>query len=361
MGLALLGGAGAGWMVAMWYVPSQIAQLETALRQRLERVAASTTTEPRVEVVPIERPAASPLYPSAFIARRLSPVVTLVRRNPSKPTDEGVAVGEREVGAAITVTADGWLITTAQAFNGAHVSDLAAVWNGRAYPLTKAIRDQATDVVFLKIEASDLPASEFVHPEDLAHGIVVWLEPRAKRLQPETVLDLRAHHQVEIASSERATRRLLVSGNAGSFWSGGGVWDTQGRLIGLLETFTADGWRVVPASNISGSLASLLSSGEIRHASLGIRTLDLAARVFERSRTEIPRQGAWVRTGSKVLREGDVIERIERDILDGTADVGERLLSYHPGTRVTLTITRQGKLLEVSVILGSVLTSEFLK
>lgn len=374
----VIGGAAAGWLAAAWYVSPQFARFENTWRAQLERVTASTSTPRGIEspeVVPVVRPQATPAYPSAFILRRLSPVVALVRRSGSKPPEEGIAEGERELGAAMGVTADGWLITTTAALNGLRLTDLAVAWQGRARPILKAIRDQSTDVVFLKIEANDLSVAEFVRPEDVAQGMGVWLEPRAKRLHPETIMDMRARAGGETVLSERVTRRLLVSGATGLQWSGGGVWDTQGRLVGLLDTFTPEGWRVIPSAYISGALTLLLSNGEIRHASLGVRSMDLARRVFEQERSALPMQGAWVRgdrvrnlpavvpngPAAKVLRDGDVIERIERDILDGAMDLSERLLAYRPGTRVTIYGQRQTKPLEVSVTLGSIITSEILK
>ncbi len=62
-----------------------------------------------------------------------------------------------------------------------------------------------------------------------------------------------------------------------------------------------------------------------------------------------------------MLQDGDVIERVEHDILDGSADLGEALLEYRPATTVTFSGTRQGKPMQWTLTLGSVVTSEEVK
>jgi S1-C subfamily serine protease len=56
-----------------------------------------------------------------------------------------------------------------------------------------------------------------------------------------------------------------------------------------------------------------------------------------------------------------VILRVERDILDGTLDLGEILADYRPGATVTLRVWRDGTDFDLPVTLGSVTTSEPLK
>jgi S1-C subfamily serine protease len=61
------------------------------------------------------------------------------------------------------------------------------------------------------------------------------------------------------------------------------------------------------------------------------------------------------------LADGDVIERIERDILDGTADLGERLFEYRPGASVSVSGRRRKDAFQAEVTLGAEVVSENLK
>jgi S1-C subfamily serine protease len=239
-----------------------------------------------------------------------------------------------------------------------------------------AIRDVATDAVFLKINANDLPVSALVRAAEVVSGSAVWLEPRAGRIGPAWISDVRLRPMVDPVSSERASRRFLVAGDAHLSAAGRGaaLWDARGELVALLEEETPDGWRALPAGFLASSLESVLATRTIRHASLGVRASDLSSLLFEGSRP-LPLQGAWLRAdksrglpavaasgpAAAFLREGDVIERIERDILDGRADVGERLLDYRPGTSVTIAGRRGAQSFQFEIRLGTATSSELLK
>ena len=123
------------------------------------------------------------------------------------------------------------------------------------------------------------------------------------------------------------------------------------------------------------ALTSLLNRGEIRRPTLGVRYVDVSetySRVTDRA---MPQKGALLRAEKRgalpavaatspaknVLREGDVIERIDRDILDGTWTLAERVLEYLPGASVTIGGIREGKPFEARVTFGEARTSEILK
>jgi len=123
-------------------------------------------------------------------------------------------------------------------------------------------------------------------------------------------------------------------------------------------------------------LTSLLQSGEIRHAFLGVRTLDLGIMRLSGSRDSLPAEGALIRddavsgkpgvvkdspAAKAKLKVNDVILKVERDILDGTGDLGEVLSEYQPGSTITLRVLRDQTDTDVQVKLGTAITSEPLK
>lgn len=363
------------------YLAAEIAlQQEAAARQSMSVQPPEdehpSSTKSTVEVIPLEARPAQSSSMAVFTTRRASPVLDLIKKSSLEKNGEDlIGSSEKVFGSALSLTSDGWLVAPFAVMKDVRVADTLVVYQGRTYQLQKAMRDLSTDAVFLKINAQDLPVTAFVKATDVADGMPVWMESRAQRVSPEVILDVHVStSSSDPVSSERATRRFLVSGATASMM-GGGVWDANGRLVGLLESLSADGWVVLPASDLSSALTSLLSGGDIRHASLGIRAYDLTQIILGETRADLPRRGAWIRgdrrgvmpgivkqgVAAKVLREGDVIERIERDILDGTADMGERLLDYPVGTQVTLSGTRQGKPFQSVVTLGVYNATEILK
>jgi S1-C subfamily serine protease len=354
-------------MTASWYASPQFERLLTLLR---ERGGSATTTTQVVQIVPIESRPVLPSYPAAFQSRREQPVASIIRRDPiADPLQEDARV----VGSAVALTADGWFGTTASALGGLRLADLELALGSRTLPITKAIKDTATDLVFLKVETGDLPVAAFVRADDVVAGTAVWVESGRGLLRPETIVSVRMRATSAPTLSEAAIRRFRVTGpDDQAMYRGAAVWDGGGKLLGFLSLGKADSWEVIPASFAASALGSLLSDGVIRRSTLGIRTQDLDSFTFEDERPlEVPRHGALLKAASRalpavlptgpsagVLREGDVIERLDRDILDGEADLGERLLDYRPGASLTVSGSRAGQPLSVEVILGEAVTSE---
>lgn len=374
----VLGGLVSGWLVFAQVVRPELNRLEATIQS----VSVSGTypiirpTEPvptPIEVIPLESRPITPAYPVAFTERRSSGVLTLVRR---VKTVSGEPVSpERELGSAVAITSDGWLASTDAALEDVRLADLGVIVNGHVTAVERGIRDTSTGVIYLKITASGLPTTAFVRPSDVVAGAAVWVESVPRQLAPEIILTVRAKPSDEPTSSEEATRRFLVSGSSDGLKAGAAAWDSAGRLVGLLEADDIGGWRVIPAGPIGSGLSQILSNGEIRRATLGVRSLDLAAVTFDAATTTLPALGAWLRPDRKlglpavttrgpsasVLQEGDVIERIERDILDGSADLGERLLDYRPGASVNISGRRKGIAFQAQVTLGSETMSEILR
>ncbi|MEK7473798.1 MAG: S1C family serine protease [Patescibacteria group bacterium] len=374
----VLGGLVSGWVVFAQAVRPELDRLEQAIESwpatgTRPLVTPTEPVAPPVEVIPVESRPITPAYPAAFAERRTSGVLTLVRRLRTA-TEEPISP-ERELGSAVAVTSDGWLVTTDAALEGVRLADLGVIVDGRVQAVESGMRDTSTGVVYLKISADGLPTTAFVRPTDVVAGAPVWIESTPRQLVPEIVLTVRARPSVDPVSSEEATRRFLVSGSPERLKPGAAVWDGAARLIGLLESDEFGDWRVIPAGPIGSSLSQMFSNGEIRRATLGVRSLDLVTLSFDAATTTLPALGAWLRPNRTlglpaivargpavgVLQEGDVIERVERDILDGAADLGERLLDYRPGATVTVSGRRRGTAFQAQITLGSEITSEALR
>lgn len=370
----VLGGLVSGWLVFAQAVRPELDRLERTIEAwPATGTRPVVTPEPApIEVIPLESRPLAPAYPAAFAERRMSGLLTLVRR---VRTAAGEPVApERELGSAVAVTSDGWLVTTDAALEGVRLADLGVIVNGRVRAVERGIRDASTGVVYLKTDASGLPTAGFVRPADVVAGAPVWVESRPRQLAPEIILAVRARPSTDPVPSEVAARRFLVSG-ATEGRPGSALWDGAGRLVGLLETEEGGSWRVIPAGPLASGLSQVLASGEIRRPVLGVRSLDLAALSFDAATTTLPALGAWVRADRKhglpavtprgpaagLLQDGDVIERIERDILEGTADLGERLFDFRPGASVNISGRRNGAAFQAQVTLGSDVVSEALR
>jgi serine protease Do len=356
-----LAGAIAGWTTAQ--MPS--APYDRALAAESQAGATSTLPEPEVEVVSVDRKPLEPLVPPAFADRRSSSVAAIYRRT----AGADVLSEDFLLGQAVAVTSDGWFVTPAASVDGLALGDMVLWHDGVAAPVERGIMDERASVVFLKTNLENLTAPGFAKYEDVTSGLAVWIERRAGSFEPMSVFALGVETgEIRAVSSRTAARRPSLSGAAFSGDLGAPVWGNGGSLIGLISSAPGQRIAYIPASAWAPSLFGIFSEGAVKHADLGVLSADLTAvRLVERD-PALPERGAWIvpdkQKGIAAVAEdspadaagvlpGDVIQRVDRDMLDGSADLGEVLVQYKPGSRVTLTIVRNGETLELPVTLGS--------
>ncbi len=372
--LALVCGALAGTVTSKWYVSPQFQVLERNVRERLDKVTSSNGTP--VQVVRVEREPAAPVIPPLFLQGRRSSTLLLVRRT-VRPQDEQILSEDRIVGSLSALTTDGWLLAPARLFDTLRLADAGVLWEGRIYPLTKAVRDTSSELVYVKVALQNLPVAGFVRSEDVVNGLPVWVETTPGRVLPQVVVDIHERAFHGLVSSEHMTRRYILHGDAVAFAKGGVAWNSGGELVGVLETGenVAGSIGIIPITSVTRALASLLATNEIRHATLGVSGMNAAFLFADGTSQKRPAAGFLLRSdrvhgtlavdpkgpAAKVLKEGDVIERIDGDVIQDATDMAERLDQYRSGTMLPIFGVRAGAPFQLNLSLGEIVTSEPLK
>ncbi len=337
--------------------------------------ATSTAMFPPVISIPSTDAQPTPILSTDF-TQQLSPVARVVEHEAADTATQDPAVlNDRIVGNAVSVTSDGWLISVDPVFSQNGAENFEIAWAGRTYPIQKIIRDHFTHAIFLKIAAQHLPSASLL-PSDMAiAGMSAWIEPVAQRFLPTTVVDTRPESFNTRFSSDEADRRFLLPERVSQNEFGAPVWNRDGALIGLVESFDGSYASVLPAGNMSAGLQQILNTGSIHHASLGVNGFDLSNVIRETGATVLPRQGFWLHANQRtsvlsiektspathLLQEGDVLQNLDNDVLDGRVDLGSHLLEFQPGAMVSLQVVRAGKVLTIPLQLGNQLTSQVLK
>ena len=316
------------------------------------------------------------IFPSVITERKL-PSIAFVVRDAALPAvkERAPFPSDRLVAAAVAMSADGWFMTTDSFLARVRAQDCSIVWNGTAYTPTAIVRDTYTGVLFFKIPVTNLPASGIAPRTELGLGTPVWLESQPNRLQFLSIDDIRGSSVApETAVGDVVTRRYIVHAS-NELPLGAPVWDGSGRLVGFVEGGGSGAWRLVPAHVAHTSLSALLSGSKITHATLGVHSVLDELFIVGASSTIRVRGGVLLapdrRGGAPAvtrkgpsdgkLKEGDVIERVEHEVLDGSVELAELLLEYPPGTQLLLHGYRNGVALQTTVTLGSLETGVVLK
>jgi S1-C subfamily serine protease len=364
---SVIGGALSGAIVAWGFFEAPYGAFTLPAAPAVAPTSTAPAPSGGVTVIPIDRRKLEADLPSVFLERRPS-----VANVFAKPQKGSLVLGEDALlGQAAAVTTDGWFVVPADLLEGYAVGDLVLWHDGKAATATAAILDERSSVVFMKADVHGLTAPAFASYQDVTVGQIAWIERRPGSFIQERITSLAAFaSNRDGIPSRRSVRRPSLGGTIGPGERGAPVWGSDGRLIGILAGEGAEERRMIPASVLVPSLNDVLAGGSIRHADLGVRSIDLTHMRFL-GNADLPPRGAWLqgdRTRSlpavdpgspaaqATIRDGDVIVAIDRDILDGTADLGEVLAQYRPGSGVTLTVLREGETLKIPVTLRSDLT-----
>lgn len=374
--LSSVAGGVTGGIVAMRITPASSVQqgfhlpTDSTTTSVVQSGTSQATSTAAIRLVPIEMDTAAARVVPEPIFQRQSPVAVIYGH---KKTGADVLLGDGDqIGKAVAVTSDGWFVTAPSVVEGWKTADLLLWQNGHAYRAEKALLDRATQLVFIKTSAKDLPSTPFADVYSAKTGLAAWLESSPDEYAPSAIVALRASTPVDPASSDKAVRRLVALGSVDKNDVGSPVWDSKGSLIGIVDTFADGRLFLTPASNLAASLQSLISGTEIDHASLGVFTLDRMLIRSTASDDVTPSRGAWIkedkRTGRAIvkdgaaekagLKSGDVILRVDRDIIDGSSDLSDIILQYRSGSDVTLRVWRIDKEIDVPLKLGTQVTSE---
>lgn len=378
IGVSIFCGAFSGAIAAIIVTPAPtipVPIVSTTSTHPLPTTATSTEVGP--SLVPLATRSSISLVPPSVLTRRSSPVAGVYRKAKGVTPDERTLNDDRLLGQAVALTADGWFVTDALTVGTLSVADLTIWHDGKGYVVERGVVDHLNGTAYLKVSATELPTPAFGDVTGLVAGAQLWIERRAGSYVPTLVTTVADKLQApDPSSSETAVRRIRLDGIAGKADVGSPVWDDRGALIGIVESLEGDVPRIVPASTLASSFALLLSGGEIRHARLGVRGTDLAAWKIDGNRGDLPTRGVLLKDDRKTgkaavakdsvaakagLKAGDVIVSIERDILDGSSDLGELLSEYRADTPVTIHYLRDGVAQDVALTLGSTVTSETIK
>jgi len=164
--------------------------------------------------------------------------------------------------------------------------------------------------------------------------------------------------------------------------SGGPMLDTQGRVVGIntaiyspsgTSGITGIGF-AIPINTARRVVNDLLRYGKVRRAVLGVsramplwpglaQALGLPVQrglLIEQVQPDSPAARAGIRGGNRmvvmglqqILIGGDVVVAVDGQAVEGQMDMALALNQKRPGDKVTLTIYRDGRKMEVGVTLG---------
>jgi len=273
-------------------------------------------------------------------------------------------------GSGVIVRPDGYVLTNDHVVEGARNGEVTVqLADGTTYDHCKVFRDQRSDLAVVKITASKpLPYVSFGDSSRLRVGqwAVAIGAPfgEANSMTAGIVSALNRKTTIGQGEDARYYPTLIqtdASINPGN--SGGPLLNINGQLIGInvaIESPSGTSAGIgfaIPADTAKAIMEQLISSGKVVRGSLGIVPDDIPVGLRQKLGTD---KGAYVRmvpadgpADKAGIQPGDVITRIGDKTVTNEVTLRDAIAVSPPGTKVPITLLRDGKSVTVTATLDS--------
>ena len=267
-------------------------------------------------------------------------------------------------GSGVIISQDGYILTCAHVVDGA-TSVKVQLQNGETYDATIVGSDATSDIAVLKIEAAGLTPAVIGDSSALAVGETVVAVGNPLGTLSNTVTDgiiSALNREVTVEDNDMTLLQTNASISPGN--SGGGLFNANGELIGVVNAKSsyseAEGIGfAIPIDSAMEIAQQLIENGAVIRPALGVKILDVmdanTANQLGVSTTgvyvvEVTAGGGAEAAG---VQAGDRIIAVDDTAVSSSNSVKSYLADKQVGDTVNLQVEREGKVLTLTVTLGS--------
>ena len=271
---------------------------------------------------------------------------------------------EHGLGSGVIISPDGYIVTNNHVVDGA--TDIRVTLHDRRILPAKLIgRDKLTDLAVVKVNASDLPSVPWGDSTKLQPGetVLAFGNPLGYRFTVTRGI-VSALNRPNPAADRRAPGQFIQTDaaiNPGN--SGGPLVNAHGQVIGIntflisqTGSFSGMGF-AIPTQIVKPTVDALIRDGKVEHGYMGIGISDVTpdeAKFFN-VKTATGAVVSQVEPDSPAakagLKTGDVITELNGKTVNDAGELQVEVGQKQPGTKVDLTVMRDGKSMQFPVTL----------
>lgn len=309
----------------------------------------------------------------ASVVDKVGPSVVSIITTSRAGTYYGVTE-QQGAGTGIIVSKSGYILTNKHVVDGANTVEVI-LSDGTTYDNVQVLgTDPLNDVAFLKIDnVNNLPAAELGDSTSIRVGQKVVAIGNSLGQYQNTVtsgivsgtgrpVSAQAGNNVEELTDLIQTDAAINPGN-----SGGPLLNLSGQVIGINTAIIEDAQGIgfsIPINATKGILKGVLAGKGVERAYLGINFVPITADVTEHYKLSV-KKGAYVfsNTGSAVVagspadkagvKDKDIITKVGGIEVGDKGGVSSLVAEYAPGDIIQLTILRDGKTVDLNVVLAT--------
>ena len=292
----------------------------------------------------------------------------------SQPCQKGTKKQDIGGGSGFIISSDGLIITNKHVVSDTSADYTVLTNDGKKYSAKVLARHPSLDIAIVKITASGLPMIELGDSSNLKLGQTTIAIGNAlgefrNTVSAGIVSGLARTLTVSDSSgggSETLDNVIQTSAAINPGNSGGPLLDLSGRVIGINTAMVSGAQNIgfaIPINVARKSIDSVITSGEIKVAYLGVRYVMLNSEIAKNHNLS-QETGALVKGDANSfavekdspadkagLKEGDIITKIDGQNVDKSNSLASIIAQKNPGDTTSLTILREGKEMTVSVTL----------
>ncbi len=299
--------------------------------------------------------------------RKVKPaVVTVINQLQTRRGFFGGTISPTASGSGVIIDNRGYIITNNHVVEGAQ--SLQVIYSDGSKTSASIVgTDKVVDIAVIKVEGPVPAAAEFGDSNTLEPGQVAIAigSPLGDFRGTVTVgvvsaLDRTVAQQPGLIQTDAA----INNGN-----SGGPLLNSMGQVIGIntLVVRSTNSGNVaealgfaIPSNLVKDISAQIIKNGKVEHPYIGITYQQVDPQIasaldLDKSQTGIVVTQVMPRTPAATagLQEGDVITTLNGQAIDKDHPLASILLTRHVGETVTLTIYRNGKQIQVQIVLSA--------
>ena len=272
---------------------------------------------------------------------------------------------EHGMGSGVVISPDGYIVTNNHVVDGA--VDVRVTTSNRRILKAKVIgTDPVTDLAVIKVDANDLASVPWGDSKALRQGqtVLAFGNPYGFRFTVTRGI-VSALNRANPDPTDRSkpgefiqTDAAINPGN-----SGGPLINARGEVVGI-NTFLISGTGsfagmgfAIPTQIVRPTVEALIRDGKVSHGRIGIGIADMTpenAKFFDgasASGAVVTQVDADSPGGKAGLQIGDVITEINGQKVTDSGELQVTVGQKQPGTKIELTILRDGKTIQVPVTL----------
>lgn len=266
-------------------------------------------------------------------------------------------------GSGVIMSEDGYIVTNNHVIDGAS-SITVKTLDGQEYPATLCGTDPQTDVAVIKIEASGLTPAEVGSSDDIKVGeaaIAVGNPLGSLGGTVTTGIISAVGREITIDNETMTLLQTDAAINPGN--SGGGLFDVNGKLIGIVNAKTSDtgieglGF-AIPISDVTSVIDDLVRDGTVTSRpvlNVSLQEISDHGYYSQNSNLEPGVYIVQVTPGGTAdeagLQTGDRIIAFDGQDVSTSSEVKKILKKHKVGDQVNMTIIRDGQNQDITLTL----------